>query len=161
MVDHDQSGTSGTAGKTKKQKEVRMNEKCNEVIGYLIDINKGHEFNHSWSEGFVIGLNYVGAIDDTELDDLLDWISDHHAPFLLGRKTTMNEVWREEFKTVREKIHPYFPPLPKRKQRVQTKGRSGKCIHYDCMDCFFIALQRKDARLAEEVANIILTLWEA
>jgi hypothetical protein len=72
----------------------------------------------------------------------------------------MNEAWREEFKTIRERIHPYTSPLPRRKQRVQARGRSGKVKHYDCVDCFFIGLQRKDARLAEEVANIILTLWE-
>lgn len=73
----------------------------------------------------------------------------------------MNEAWKIEFEGIRERIHRYTPPLPKRKQRVQQRAeRSGKCIHYDCMDCFFIGLQQLDARLAREVANLILILWE-
>ena len=70
-------------------------------------------------------------------------------------------AWSEEFKTIRERVHRYIPPLPKRKQRVQQRAeRSGKCIHYDCLDCFFLGLQQQDQRLALEVANLILILWE-
>lgn len=72
----------------------------------------------------------------------------------------MNEAWREEFRSIRERIHPYTHPLPKRKQRVQARGRSGKVKHYDYVDCFFISLWRRDQKLAREVANVLITLWE-
>jgi hypothetical protein len=53
----------------------------------------------------------------------------------------MNQAWKTEFEGIREKVHRYTPLLSKRKQRVQPRAeRSGKCIHYDCMDCFFIGL---------------------
>ena len=56
----------------------------------------------------------------------------------------------------------YHSPLPKRTQRTSHYKwqRGGRCKQLDPLEVFWFGLQRVSRKLALEVANTILILWE-
>jgi len=69
----------------------------------------------------------------------------------------MKNLLEEEIKRIKSTL--YYPPLPKKKQRVTARGRSGKVRHYDITDCLFISLKENNPNLAHGLADIVTTLW--